>query len=109
MGDTSLLAIRSSSISEDSIKNSYAGLHESVTEVAGLKATLNAVKVVWASLWSDAALLYRKELGLSIIKSKMSIIIQLMHLEPVSGVAFGQDPRGLNANHEIIEAVAISK
>ena len=106
IGKTTSLAIRSSSISEDSSQNSFAGLHESVTDIVGLDATLKAIKVVWASLWSDAALLYRKELGLSIMKSKMAIVIQSMHLAPVSGVAFGQDPRGLNKNHEIIEAVS---
>ena len=36
----------------------------------------------------------------------VAIVIQSMHLAPVSGVAFGQDPRGLNKNHEIIEAVS---
>ena len=105
-GKNTPLAIRSSSISEDSLQNSFAGLHESVTEVVGLDVALNAIKVVWASLWSDAALLYRKELGLSILKSKMAIVIQPMYSSQVSGVAFGQDPRGLNKNHEIIEAVA---
>ncbi|MBM4201389.1 MAG: hypothetical protein FJ189_08905, partial [Gammaproteobacteria bacterium] len=57
-------AVRSSAPGEDSRNASFAGLHESVLPVFGAEALLDAVRTVWASLWSDAALLYRQELGL---------------------------------------------
>jgi pyruvate,water dikinase len=66
---------------------------------------LDAVRVVWASLWSDAALLYRKELRLDPRKSSMAVLIQPMFLEDRSGVAFGRDPRDNRDRYAIIEAV----
>ena len=51
----------------------------------------DAVRLVWASLWSDAALLYRKELSLDPTKSRMAVLIQVMQNEDCSGVAFGCD------------------
>ena len=63
------LAVRSSAVDEDSAERSHAGLHESVVGIEGQEQLLNAVRVVWASLWSDAALLYRRELALDATKS----------------------------------------
>ena len=58
------VAVRSSAPGEDSQQLSFAGLHESIVGVKGDRAVLDAVQTVWASLWSDAALLYRRELSL---------------------------------------------
>lgn len=51
------LAVRSSGLGEDSINRSFAGLHESIINVQGTESVLRAIQTVWASLWSDAALL----------------------------------------------------
>jgi pyruvate,water dikinase len=99
------LAVRSSAPGEDSSTRSYAGLHESVTGVKGGAALLDALRVVWASLWSDAALLYRRELGLDPLRSRMAVVVQEMALSDRSGVGFGADPRSPSKDHEIIEAV----
>jgi len=72
------LAVRSSAPDEDSKQRSFAGLHESILNVQGKQSVLRAVQTVWASLWSDAALLYRKELCLDPIKSRMAVIVQEM-------------------------------
>ena len=66
------MAVRSSAPGEDSTSISFAGLHESVIGVQGLDAVREAVRKVWASLWSDAALLYRRELQLDPLKSRMA-------------------------------------
>ena len=66
---------------------------------------LDAVRVVWASLWSDAALLYRQELALDAGLSRMAVVVQEMIDENRSGVAFGRDPREPGRNHAIVEAV----
>ena len=42
----------------------------------GVAAILHHLRLVWASLWSDAALLYRQELDLDIEKSSMAVVIQ---------------------------------
>jgi len=55
---------------------SFAGLHESIVGVKGDRAVLDAVRSVWASLWSDAALLYRRELSLDPHRSRMAVLVE---------------------------------
>ena len=98
-------AVRSSAPGEDSANRSFAGLHESYLGVEGHSAILDAIRWVWASLWSDAAMLYRKELSLDPAKSRMAVLVQAMRAEEVSGVAFGCDPRQLSREIAIVEAV----
>jgi pyruvate,water dikinase len=105
LGAAKPLAVRSSAPGEDSANRSFAGLHESVVGVAGPRAVLDAVRVVWASLWSDAALLYRQELALDPVLSRMAVVVQEMIDEDRSGVAFGRDPREAGRNQAIVEAV----
>ena len=98
-------AVRSSAPGEDSANRSFAGLHESYLGIVGLQAVLDAIRWVWASLWSDAAMLYRKELSLDPAKSRMAVLVQAMRAEEVSGVAFGCDPRQVSREIAIVEAV----
>jgi phosphohistidine swiveling domain-containing protein len=105
LGAGKSLAVRSSAPGEDSANRSFAGLHESVIGVVGTAAVLDAVRVVWASLWSDAALLYRQELALDPVFSRMAVVVQEVIDENRSGVAFGRDPREPGRNHAIVEAV----
>jgi pyruvate,water dikinase len=58
---------------------------------------------VWASLWSDAALLYRQELKLDIEKSSMAVVIQEIVDGDQSGVVFGKNP--FDGSEAVIEAV----
>ena len=92
LGTRTPVAVRSSAPGEDSAQRSFAGLHESFLHVVGEEAVLESVRLVWASLWSDAALLYRQELALDPLTSRMAVLIQEMRTEDRSGVAFGRDP-----------------
>ncbi|MBN2552058.1 MAG: hypothetical protein JXB06_04785 [Spirochaetales bacterium] len=103
IGDGSA-AVRSSAIGEDSGQLSFAGLHESVLNVAGTGNILEQVKRVWASLWSDAALLYRQELGLEVEHSAMAVLVQRFVPGDRSGVIFSQSP--LDPEVAVIEAVS---
>ncbi len=105
LGSGTPLAVRSSAPGEDSAQRSFAGLHESFLFVVGEEAVLESVRLVWASLWSDAALLYRQELALNPLRSRMAVLIQEMRTEDRSGVAFGRDPRKDQNEHAVIEAV----
>jgi phosphoenolpyruvate synthase/pyruvate phosphate dikinase len=95
--------VRSSAPGEDSRQASFAGLHASFVNVVGLESVLDHIKLVWASLWSDAALLYRRELGLDVRKSAMAVVIQEMVAGNTSGVVFGQNPQ--DPSQAVIEAV----
>jgi rifampicin phosphotransferase len=95
--------VRSSAPGEDSRKTSFAGLHASFVNVVGLPSILEHLKLVWASLWSDGALLYRREMRLNVDRSSMAVLVQEMVPGEKSGVAFGQNPQ--DASEAVIEAV----
>ena len=101
-GDTAV-AVRSTSPQEDRLATSFAGLHESYVNVRGIDAILEHIRLVWASLWSDGALLYRRELGMDMQTSAMAVIVQELVSGERSGVAFSQSPDG--ADHAVIESV----
>ncbi|MDZ4199842.1 MAG: PEP/pyruvate-binding domain-containing protein, partial [Kiritimatiellia bacterium] len=71
--------------------------------VRGAAEILKHVRLVWASLWSDAALLYRKELGLDVRRSRMAVLVQSLAEGTCSGVAFSRNPH--RAEEAMIEAV----
>ncbi len=86
------VAVRSSAPGEDGVTASFAGLHESFLNVRGAAAVLDHVRRVFASLWSDRALLYRKELGLTPTGSAMAVLVQEMVPAERSGIVFGVSP-----------------
>ncbi len=97
------VVVRSSAPGEDSVKTSFAGLHESYVNVRGTDAVLEHIRKVWASLWSDGAFLYRRELGLNYETSTMAVLIQEIVAGDRSGVAFSRNPN--DPEQAVIEAV----
>ena len=95
--------VRSSAPGEDAAATSFAGLHESYVNVRGTEALLEAVRKVWASLWSDAALLYRRELGLDAEASAMAVLVQEIVAGERSGVVFCRNPN--DPSQAVIESV----
>jgi pyruvate,water dikinase len=95
--------VRSSAPGEDSSNASFAGIHESYVNVTGTENILEHVQKVWASLWSDAALLYRQELGLAVETSAMAVIVQEIIDGDRSGVVFSMSPN--DPAQAIIESV----
>jgi phosphohistidine swiveling domain-containing protein len=97
------VSVRSSAPGEDAAKTSFAGLHESFVNVRGVDSILEHIRLVWASLWSDRALLYRQELGLDVQKSTMAVVVQEMVFGERSGVVFGMSP--VDEKQSAVEAV----
>ena len=97
------VAIRSSAPDEDTARSSFAGLHASYINVRGTKAILENIRMVWASLWSDAALLYRQELGLDVGRSTMAVVVQELVVGEASGVSFSQSPT--DPSQALVESV----
>ena len=97
------VSVRSSAPGEDSSKTSFAGLHESYVNIRGTASILKHIRLVWASLWSDRALLYRQELGLDVEKSAMAVVVQEMISGERSGIVFGRNP--VDETQAVIEAV----
>ncbi len=97
------VAVRSTAPGEDSAQQSFAGLHDSCVMVHGAEAMLDAIRVVWSSLWSDGALIYRQKLGLDPTTSSMAVIIQQMVEGERSGILFTAAPH--DDNRMMVEAV----
>jgi len=97
------VAIRSSAPEEDDARSSFAGLHDSFINISGAKSILKHIRLVWASLWSDAALLYRQEIGLDVEKSSMAVVVQETVAGDRSGVVFTRNPN--DEDQGIIESI----
>ncbi|NIP35852.1 MAG: hypothetical protein GWN18_12880, partial [Thermoplasmata archaeon] len=88
---------------EDSATASFAGIHESFVNVRGSEDVLEHVRLVWASLWSESALMYKKELGLDVKGSAMAVLVQELVEGERSGIAFTESP--VDPMTGVIEAV----
>ena len=97
------LVIRSSALWEDGSKASFAGLHESYVNIRGSESIVEHIKLVWASLWSDRALMYRTELNLDVGSSAMAVVIQELVAGEKSGIVFSKSPD--DNPHSVIESV----
>ena len=97
------VVVRSSASGEDSSHASFAGLHESFVNIRGIDSIVEHIRLVWASLWSDRALLYRQELGLDVHQSSMAVVIQELIAGERSGVVFGRNPN--DPSQVVIESV----
>jgi pyruvate,water dikinase len=98
------VAVRSSALGEDEEAASFAGIHDSFLDLTGEEEILKHIKLVWASLWSDAALLYRHELGLDEKDPAMAVVVQEFIRGDISGVVFGQNP--MDPGQSVVEAVS---
>lgn len=87
------LAVRSSSLGEDSMSASFAGLMETILEVPAEEQTvIKAIKNVWESLFSERVINYIIKQGEKNTNFLTGVIIQEM-LEPQeAGVAFSVHP-----------------
>jgi pyruvate,water dikinase len=89
-GETSL-AVRSSAIGEDGKAASFAGLHD--TEL-GLSAddVEAAVRRCWSSLWSPAAMAYRRRRSLPLDGASMAVVVQALVPADAAAVLFTRNP-----------------
>ncbi|TDD84656.1 PEP/pyruvate-binding domain-containing protein, partial [Actinomadura rubrisoli] len=94
------VAVRSSASREDSASHSFAGQHDTVLDIAGDEALLDAVKVCWASLWSERASAYRSAAG----AGSIAVVVQRMVHADAGGVLFTRDPISGRADRFVVEA-----
>lgn len=88
------VAVRSSATAEDSPEASFAGQHETFLHIQGEKDLLNACMCCLASLFTDRAIVYRRQNGFGDFEVAMSIGVQKMVRSDsaVAGVMFTLDP-----------------
>ncbi|PTA67223.1 PEP/pyruvate-binding domain-containing protein [Deinococcus arcticus] len=96
-------AVRSSAPHEDGSAASFAGQYATCLNVSGLQALCEAVRQVWASMWTPAALSYRVRHGAA---ADFGMAVLLMPMVPAvsSGVAFTRDPLTGQPERIIIQA-----
>jgi pyruvate,water dikinase len=84
------MAVRSSAVGEDSGNASFAGQH--VTKLNATRATLaDAVREVWESGRSPAALAYRERKGIA-APPQVGVVVQLLVDAMTAGVLFTRNP-----------------
>ena len=88
------VAVRSSATAEDLPDASFAGQQDTFLNVSGASDLLEKIKACWASLWSDRAVVYRREQGIEDAQLAMAVVVQTMVDAEVSGVMFTRNPTG---------------
>lgn len=104
--DADQLAVRSSATDEDGEQASFAGQHSTYYFVTPNRID-QAILDCWMSLWSPAALAYRREGWVEVNSGeppRMAVIVQTMLPATRSGVVFSTDPVNPNSSDCVIEA-----
>lgn len=106
------VAVRSSATAEDLPGLSFAGQQETLLNVRGQAALLEAVRRCWASLWTARAIGYRLWMGIDHQTVAMGVVIQTMLAPTVAGVLFTANPTTgdraellINASYGLGEAI----
>jgi len=101
------VAVRSSATTEDQADASFAGQQDTMLDVRGEVALLQAVKRCWASLWSARAVAYRQQReqeGEEQPDLAMAVLVQQMVPAIAAGVIFTANPVTGDRGQVIIEA-----
>ena len=96
------VAVRSSSAAEDLASASFAGVYESILDVSGPEAVLDAVRRVWASAHDARVRSYQADAAGC---AAMSVLVQEMVRADVAGVAFSADPVTGDRDVVVVSAV----
>ncbi|WP_390532919.1 pyruvate, water dikinase [Sulfurisphaera ohwakuensis] len=103
VGKEILVAVRSSATAEDIESASFAGQQETYLNVSKGEL-LDAVKKVWASLYTARAISYRRFKGIDQITVEMAVVVQKMVNSRSAGVMFTLHPATGDRNYIMIES-----
>jgi len=105
VGAGGLVAVRSSATVEDLHGSSFAGQYRSLLDVDSSEPgeVMEAVRLVWASLWHPAPIAYRRAFDIDESDIAMAVVVMQMVPATTAGVVFTDDPGGVDGAR--IEAV----
>lgn len=103
LGPGATVAVRSSATSEDTATTSFAGMHESFTNVDGEEALIDRLRACWASAYGQRVIAYRKTQGLT-EEPSIAVVVQRMVNAARSGVIFTADPATRDTSLIVLEA-----
>jgi pyruvate,water dikinase len=98
------VAVRSSATCEDQPDASFAGEHDTYLWVRSADAVREHVLRCWASLYTERAICYRRQMNYAEDGAAMSVGIQQMVMPRTSGVAFTLNPRNGDRSQVAIDA-----
>jgi pyruvate,water dikinase len=97
------VAVRSSATAEDSESASFAGMNETLLNVRGGDALLDAVRVCWSSLFGARTIYYRTRRGFGQADMDIAVVVQRQIQSTRSGVMFTIDPSTGDRERLVIE------
>lgn len=97
-------AVRSSADMEDGTQSSFAGQFDTVLNVEGVDAIVDAIKHIWDTAQNEAVSIYMQTKGHKFSQPRVAVLIQEMIEPHISGVAFSKNPV-TGMNEIIVEAV----
>lgn len=103
LGSDVRVAVRSSATGEDSSGTSFAGMHETFTNVHGDDAVIRRIVDCWVSLFGDRVVAYRADQGIR-DEPAIAVVVQQMVDAERSGVMFGANPSTGDRSEVVIEA-----
>ena len=86
------LAVRPSPVFKESTQEIFSGLHVSAMNLDNLRDVMEAIKLVWASMWSMDAYQFRVKNHIPHEDISMALIIQKMAVLEYSGTVLSRDP-----------------
>ncbi|HEY6204024.1 MAG TPA: PEP/pyruvate-binding domain-containing protein [Candidatus Limnocylindria bacterium] len=99
------VAVRSSATAEDLPEASFAGQQDTILDVVGDDALLDAVRRCWASLWNERAVSYRATNAVDERALRLAVVVQRMVPATIAGVLFTADPITGRRRRAAIDAV----
>ena len=98
------VAVRSSATAEDLPEAAFAGQQETLLNIIGDQAVLDAVRDCWASLWSERAVAYRAHQNVDQATVKLAVVVQQMVPADAAGVMFTANPISGMRDELVIDA-----
>ena len=97
------VAVRSSATAEDTESASFAGMNETLLNVRGRAAVIDAVRRCWSSLFGARTVYYRAKRGFGQADMDIAVVVQRQISSARSGVMFTIDPASGDTDRLIIE------
>jgi pyruvate, water dikinase len=102
-GSRPAVAVRSSATAEDTESASFAGMNETLLNVAGAEAVVEAVRRCWASLFGARTIYYRVRRGFEEAAMGIAVVVQVQVESARAGVMFTLDPASGERDRLVIE------
>jgi len=99
------VSVRSSVVFPENEQVSFSGIFTTELNVRKYEDLKNAIKRVYASMFSDDVVAYSSKMGIDLSDVKLAVVVQKMVQSEVSGVVFTTDPITQDSSKLSIEAV----